>query len=80
MNTRLSLLRERPKGAGPLPRPGVPPFCPEPHPSWVVGTCPLCGRPLVRNSYYLGGHGMLLIEECWGALAFPAVCTHRERL
>jgi hypothetical protein len=39
------------------------------------------GGPLVHNSYYyLSGHGMIFIEECWGALSFPPECAHRRRL
>jgi hypothetical protein len=74
------LVRESAQGAGRLPRPGVPRLLPQPRPEWVVGVCPLCGGPLVHNSYYLGGHGLIYIEECWGALSFPAECAHRRRL
>ena len=85
MSTPRLLLREtqREKG-GALPRPGVPDprvqLGAGPRPEWVVGTCPLCGGPLVRNNYYVGGKGLMLIEECWGALSFPAECSHRQRL
>ena len=77
MKSAPSLVRET---AGHLPRPGVPQYAPQPRKEWVVGTCPLCGSPVVRNSYYVGGKGYLLVEECWEALSFPARCTHRQLL
>lgn len=41
------------------------------NPSWLAGACPLCGGPMVRNEYHLGGRGYLTRTQCWWSLRAP---------
>lgn len=50
-----------------------------PAPEWIIGVCPCCGGPVVRNQYYTGGHGYAFWRECWQALSHPAQCHYREQ-
>lgn len=59
-----------------------PPHAPsqeQPEPAWLRGTCPLCGGPLVSNTYYVGGKGYCVYLECWKALGPTEEQTCRYR-
>jgi hypothetical protein len=51
-----------------------------PEPEWVRGVCPECGEVLISNMYYLGGHGYLLVWECWASLGETPKCAYRRVL
>ena len=56
----------------------------QPDPSWIVDDCPSCGGPVVCNSYYIGGRGYVIRQECWYSLTSPefpvASCDYRHTL
>lgn len=45
---------------------------------WVVGICPCCGEQVVSNSYYVGGRGYVLVNECWSSLGEVQLCDYRK--
>lgn len=52
----------------------------EPEPEWIIDDCPECGGPVVVNTYYVGGRGYIVREECWGSLGShrEATCNYRR--